>query len=282
MSLVPLPAQADTRRAPRQAGAGDEEEVSAITVPPSSLMTSGQKPPQPADAARKRVLVVEDDRNLLAALRYNLAAEGYSVETAQDGAQALKVARENPPALIVLDLMLPVMGGLDVCRALRREGSIVPVLMLTARDSEVDRVVGLEVGADDYVTKPFSVRELLARVSALLRRVEMLKTTAVEERPKKISAGALQIDIDGRTVRLSDREIQMRPREFDVLAYMAARPGRVLTREQLLEEVWGFDYAGDTRTVDVHMRWLRMKIEEDPANPRRLQTVRGVGYRFES
>lgn len=228
------------------------------------------------------MLVVEDDRNLLAALRYNLAAEGYSVETAQDGAQALKMARENPSDLILLDLMLPIMGGLDVCRALRREGNIVPVLMLTARDSEVDRVVGLEVGADDYVTKPFSVRELLARVSALLRRVEMLKVTAIEERPKKIAAGALEIDIDGRTVRLSGREIPMRPREFDVLAYMAARPGRVLTREQLLEEVWGFDYAGDTRTVDVHMRWLRMKIEEDPANPRRLQTVRGVGYRFES
>lgn len=246
-------------------------------------VTAGIRPPIPpsSDSGRKKILVVEDDRNLLAALRYNLAAEGYAVETAPDGAQALKMARENGPDLIVLDLMLPIMGGLEVCRVLRREGSVAPILMLTARDSEVDRVVGLEVGADDYVTKPFSVRELLARVGALLRRVEMLRSSGEEQAPQRIAAGALDINPASRTVRLNGKEVPMRPREFDLIAYMAARPARVFTREQLLEQVWGFDYSGDTRTVDVHVRWLRMKIEDDPANPRRLQTVRGVGYRFE-
>jgi two-component system alkaline phosphatase synthesis response regulator PhoP len=228
------------------------------------------------------VLVVEDDRNLLSALRYNLSAEGYTVDTSSDGAHALKQARELAPDLIVLDLMLPTMGGIEVCRTLRREGSVVPILVLTARDTEVDRVVGLEVGADDYVTKPFSVREFLARVSALLRRVEMLKAGGAAPAGERISAGALEIDVPSRSVRLNGAAISLRPREFELLAYLAARPGRVLTREQLLEEVWGFDYIGDTRTVDVHVRWLRMKIEEDPANPVRLQTVRGVGYRFEA
>ncbi len=238
--------------------------------------------PQATAAPRKRILVVEDDRNLQAALRYNLAAEGYSVETAGDGAQALKLAREGEYDLVLLDLMLPVIGGTEVCRALRRDGNVVPILMLTARDSEVDRVVGLEVGADDYVTKPFSVRELLARVGAHLRRTDMLKSASDGTPVEVISAGGLTIDPAGRTVMLSGTEVQLRPREFDLLAHLAARPGRVLTREQLLEEVWGFDYAGDTRTVDVHVRWLRMKIEDDPANPRRLRTVRGVGYRFEA
>ncbi len=234
------------------------------------------------EAVRRRVLLVEDDRNLQAALRYNLVAEGYAVEAVADGAQALKSAREAPPDVLVLDLMLPSIGGLEICKALRREGSTVPILMLTARDAEVDRVVGLEIGADDYVTKPFSVRELLARVSALLRRVDMLKSGEAEAPGERIAAGSLEIDVAARTASLNGKPLQLRPREFDLLAHMAARPHRVLSREQLLEVVWGFDYAGDTRTVDVHIRWLRMKIEDDPTNPRRLLTVRGAGYRFET
>lgn len=228
------------------------------------------------------MLLVEDDRNLQAALRYNLVAEGYAVEAVSDGAQALKSAREAQPDILVLDLMLPSMSGLEICKALRREGSTIPILMLTARDAEVDRVVGLEIGADDYVTKPFSVRELLARVNALLRRVDMRKPEETTITGERIVAGDLEVDIAARTASVNGRPLQLRPREFDLLAHMAARPHRVFSREQLLEVVWGFDYAGDTRTVDVHVRWLRMKIEDDPANPRRLLTVRGAGYRFEA
>jgi DNA-binding response OmpR family regulator len=243
-------------------------------------VTAAQNTANAPAAPRRRVLVVEDDRNLLATLRYNLAAEGYSVETASDGAQALKMARESAPDLIVLDLMLPIMGGLEVCRILRRERSVVPVLMLTARDTELDRVVGLEVGADDYVTKPFSVRELLARVSALLRRVEVLRSGSEKEKPERIVVGELEVNTAARTVLLGGKALDLRPREFDLLAHMASQPARVFTRDQLLQDVWGFNYSGDTRTVDVHIRWLRMKIEEDPANPKWLQTVRGVGYRL--
>lgn len=234
-----------------------------------------------APSGRKRVLVVEDDRNLQEALRYNLVAEGYEVMVAGDGGEALNLARKRKPDLIVLDLMLPVMGGLEVCRALRLDGSVVPILVLTARDAEVDRVVGLEVGADDYVTKPFSVRELLARISAHLRRVEMLKARREDsDKTELISVGGLEIDPASRSVHLHGKALALRPREFDLLVFMAARPSRVFSRDQLLQEVWGYDYAGDTRTVDVHVRWLRMKIEQDAANPERLQTVRGVGYRF--
>jgi len=232
------------------------------------------------DQPRKRVLVVEDDRNLQEALRYNLVAEGYDVTVAGDGGIALEKVRERKPDIIILDLMLPVMGGLEVCRALRRDGVIAPIVMLTARDSELDRVVGLEVGADDYVTKPFSVRELLARISAQLRRVEMLRSEKAELPIETISVGGLEIDPAGRTARIDGRPLALRPREFELLTFLAGRPGRVFTRDQLLQEVWGFDYSGDTRTVDVHVRWLRMKIEDDAANPTRLQTVRGVGYRY--
>lgn len=229
---------------------------------------------------RSKVLLVEDDRNLQEAIRYNLVAEGYEVLVAGDGEKALSLARSNRPDLLVLDLMLPGLGGIEVCRTLRREGSTAAVIMLTARDSEVDRVAGLETGADDYVVKPFSMRELLARVSAQLRRTDMLSSASGVVETDIVETGDMHIDRAARRVTLAGQEIELRPREFDLLAFLAARPGRVYSRDQLLQEVWGFDYAGDTRTVDVHVRWLRLKIEKDPSAPVRLQTVRGVGYRF--
>lgn len=229
---------------------------------------------------RNKVLLVEDDRNLQEAIRYNLVAEGYEVFVAGDGEKALALARENQPDLLVLDLMLPGIGGLDVCRALRQEGSAAAVIMLTAMDSEADRIGGLESGADDYVVKPFSMRELLARVTAQLRRTALLSSAVSESEPDVVEASGLRIDRSSRQVTLSGRDIDLRPREFELLTFLAARPGRVYSRDQLLQEVWGFDYSGDTRTVDVHVRWLRMKIEDDPSSPVRLQTIRGVGYRF--
>lgn len=233
---------------------------------------------------RNKVLLVEDDRNLQEAIRYNLVAEGYEVTVAGDGNTALSLARAERPDLLVLDLMLPGISGIEVCRLLRREGSTASIIMLTARDSEADRVAGLEIGADDYLVKPFSMRELLARVSAQLRRTAVLSAVstsdATSDDRKVIEAGDVRIDLAARRVVIDGVEVELRPREFALLAYLAARPGRVYSRDQLLQEVWGIDYAGDTRTVDVHVRWLRMKIEKDPSAPVRLQTLRGVGYRF--
>jgi len=235
-------------------------------------------------AQPSKILVVEDDLTLLDTLEYNLSAEGYEVVTAADGLTALEVAREEQPDLIVLDLMLPQLDGFEVCRILRRETS-VPILMLTARGSEVDRVVGLEVGADDYLTKPFSMRELTARVRALLRRVRLIR--ADMERKQDVSATEqltfrdLVIDIDRRKVLLGGDTLHLKPKEFDLLAFLARHPGMALSRDLLLERVWGWDYGGGSRTVDVHVRWLREKIEADPANPDRIVTVRGVGYCFE-
>lgn len=231
-------------------------------------------------STQSKVLLVEDDRNLQEAIRYNLVAEGYEILVAGDGNKALALARSERPDLLVLDLMLPGIGGIEVCRILRREGSTAAIIMLTARDSEGDKIVGLEIGADDYVVKPFSMRELLARVSAQLRRTAVLNTVAHSDERELIEVGDMKIDQLARRVMVSGIELDLRPREFDLLAHLAARPGRVYSRDQLLQEVWGFDYSGDTRTVDVHVRWLRMKIEKDPSAPVRLQTVRGVGYRF--
>ncbi len=232
------------------------------------------------------VLVVEDDRNLLAVLRYNLVAEGYEVATAVDGGEALRTARAAKPDLILLDLMLPVMSGVEVCQTLRRVGDTTPIIMLTARDGENDRVSGLNSGADDYVTKPFSIREVTARVGAHLRRVEMLRASPSDQTPEVIRVNGLEIDPDGRTVQVNGKLAHMRPKEFDLLFYMASRPGRVVTREQLLREVWGYRYpdefSTEGRTVDVHVRWLRTKIESDSSHPELIETVRGVGYRFAS
>jgi two-component system OmpR family response regulator len=185
---------------------------------------------------------------------------------------------EKPDA-IILDVMLPQLDGFDVCRILRRE-STVPILMLTARDEEVDKIVGLELGADDYMTKPFSVRELIARVRAMLRRVEMLRSTERDPDTRVLRAGDVSIDLDARRVERAGQTIPLKRKEFDLLVHLMRQPGRVFTRNELLESVWGYPFGDDTRTIDVHIRWLREKIEEDPGNPRRLETVRGVGYRF--
>lgn len=234
---------------------------------------------------RKKVLVVEDDRNLLAILQFNLAARNYHVFTAEDGAKSLKIARENDLSLIILDLSLPMLGGMDVCRALRKDGNTVPILMLTAWHEESSRVEGLDCGADDYVTKPFSLKELMARVSAQLRRADVIKAdrSSGEKRPGSkhiIVAGNLKIDLLRRTVEKDGQPLMFRPREFDLLVYLSTQPGRVFTRQQILEDVWGESFPGGARTIDVHMSWLRRKIEEDPSDPQILTTVRGVGYRL--
>lgn len=234
----------------------------------------------PSKETRYKVLIIEDDRTLREALRYNLVADGYDVVAVEDGGEGLVIARKDTPDVIVLDLMLPGLSGIEVCKALRRDGSIVPIIMLTARDAEIDRVGGLESGADDYVTKPFSMPELIARVGSQIRRIDMLSSVSQSTGEQVIDLGDLVINRATRGVTLEGKSIDLRPREFDLLAHLAANPGRVYTRDQLLQDVWGFEYSGDTRTVDVHVRWLRLKIEKDPSKPTLLGTVRGVGYRI--
>jgi DNA-binding response OmpR family regulator len=226
-----------------------------------------------------KVLIVEDDANLLETIKYNLRKEGYNVVTAADGELALEVAHREKPAVIILDIMLPKMNGFEVCRILRKEIT-VPVLMLTAKADEMDKVVGLEIGADDYMTKPFSMRELLARVRAMLRRAGMAGGSPSGE-PAPLKIGGLEIDTARHHVSLAGATLELSPKEFDLLAFLALNKGLVFSREQLLEKVWGYDYAGDSRTVDVHIRWLRRKVEADPAHPQRLMTVRGTGYKLE-
>jgi DNA-binding response OmpR family regulator len=226
-----------------------------------------------------KILVVEDDPNLLETLRYNLRQEHYEVVTASDGEQAIEVTRKERPELIVLDIMLPKISGFEVCRILRKEMT-VPILMLTAKADETDKVVGLEIGADDYMTKPFSIREFLARVRAMLRRTKMAAVPP-ETEPVPLKIGDLVIDIARHRASLSGAALALSPKEFDLLAFLAKNEGLVFSREQLLEKVWGYDFAGDTRTVDVHIRWLRQKIEADPARPKYLLTVRGTGYKLE-
>ena len=225
----------------------------------------------------RSILVVEDEENLLKALRYNLEHEGYEVLTAADGASGLEAARSSQPDLVLLDVMLPQLDGLEVCRILRRE-SDVPVLMLTAKGEEIDRVVGLELGADDYVTKPFSMRELMARVRAMLRRPRQTASNLLTE---PLRSGSLEVNVEAHQASLDGAELQLKPREFELLALFMKNRGRAFTRDQVLEQLWGHDYIGDVRTVDVHVRWLREKIESNPATPTRIVTIRGVGYRFE-
>ena len=239
-----------------------------------------------------KILVVDDEAVLLETIAYNLEQAGYQVITAADGASALEAARREKPDLLILDLMLPVIDGLEVCRQLRRDDDMsnTLILMLTAKSEEIDKVVGLEVGADDYVTKPFGRHELLARVRALLRRLNKVSAPLEDgtqhpsdkdtRRPRTLEIGPLRIDLDGRQVYCRGQETELQPKQFELLKYLMQNRGTVLTRDQLLQNVWGYDYVGDTRTVDVHVRWLREKLEEDPANPRLIQTVRGVGYCF--
>jgi DNA-binding response OmpR family regulator len=231
-----------------------------------------------------KVLVVEDDITLLETLEYNLSRQGYEVLSAADGIKGLEMARKERPDLIVLDVMLPGLDGLEVCRVLRREMS-VPILMLTARADEVDKIVGLEVGADDYLTKPFNMRELLARVKALLRRVRLIREElAIEGHTPEggqLAFGNLTIDLNRHEALWEGKPLRLKPKEYDLLVFLARNQGVALSRDLILERVWGWDYGGGSRTVDVHVRWLREKIEDDPASPTRIVTIRGVGYCFE-
>jgi DNA-binding response OmpR family regulator len=238
-----------------------------------------------------KILVVEDDNTLLEMLEYNLARQGYQVVTAKDGRSALTFARQEKPDLIVLDVMLPGIDGFEVCRILRKEFSF-PILMLTARAEEVDKIVGLEMGADDYLTKPFSMRELMARVKALLRRVDLIRealnsqanggtSQELAESIPLLTFGNLEIDQNRREVRLNDEPLRLKPKEFDLILFLARHQGIALSRDLILERVWGWTYDGNSRTVDVHVRWLREKIEEDPSNASRILTVRSIGYRFD-
>ncbi len=224
----------------------------------------------------RSVLVVEDEPTVRETLAESLAEDGLTVTTAANGPEALERFREDRPDLVLLDLMLPGMSGIEVCRVIRAESS-VPILMLTARDSELDKVLGLELGADDYVTKPFSLRELQARIRALLRRTEGATGTTVG---RTVQLGPVQVDLAGHQLLLDGSPLPVKPKAFDLLAFLIRNAGQVFSREQLLERVWGYDYAGETRTVDVHVHWLRKRVEADAANPVFIQTVRGVGYVF--
>lgn len=231
----------------------------------------------------EKILVVEDEPTLQETLSYNLKRQGYTVELAGDGRAAIEAARSEHPDLIVLDIMLPILDGFEVCRVLRQEMT-TPILMLTARDDEIDRVIGLEMGADDYLTKPFSMREFLARVKAQLRRVRLIREemdSQGEMAKEKLQFGNLTLDLTRREILLDEQPLTVKPKEFELLLFLARHRGQVLSRDLILERVWGWEFAGGSRTVDVHVRWLREKIEPDPGQPVRIVTVRGAGYRFE-
>lgn len=243
--------------------AGQRSEAMAATAPPATA----------------RVLIIEDDETLRFTLAHNLKREGYAVITAARGDDGLVMAREERPDLIILDLMLPGVDGIQVCRLLRRD-SRVPIIMVTALGGERDRVAGLDTGADDYLAKPFGMRELLARVRALLRRGGP-ETPPAAAAAAPVTSDDLVVDPSRREVRRDGLPLRLKPKEFDLLLFFVQHRGRVYSREQILDEVWGFDFFGGPRTVDVHVRWLRQKIEPDPAVPSRLRTVRGSGYLFE-
>jgi DNA-binding response OmpR family regulator len=231
--------------------------------------------------ASRTILLVDDEPLIRETVAEALEADGLRVVTAANGREALLRFRDDPPDLVLLDLMLPELSGMEVCRIIRRE-SAVPIVMLTARDSEVDKVVGLELGADDYVTKPFSLRELQARVRAHLRRQDSAAIPAPgpapSARPADVLLGSVTVDLAGHRLLRDGQALAVKPKAFELLAYLLRNAGQVISRDQLLEHVWGYDYAGETRTVDVHVHWLRSVLEDDPARPRFLQTVRGVGY----
>lgn len=222
-----------------------------------------------------KILVVDDEATILQTLRFNLERNGYAVCTAGDGRQALSLVETEKPDLIVLDVMLPVLDGIEACREIRRR-STVPVLMLTARDQEIDKVLGLEIGADDYMTKPFSIYELLARVKAHLRRLAQPSMAATSV----LCGGPLELDFDRQRVTKAGRAIDLAPKEFGLLHALLQNKGRIVTRQALLDRVWGYDFYGDQQTVNVHIRWLREKVEDDPNQPKHIVTVRSRGYLF--
>ncbi len=228
----------------------------------------------------RNVLVIEDDKDISRLLELHLKDEGYSVTVVPDGRAGLRAALSRPYDIVILDLILPGMDGLEVCRGIRNRKDYTPVLMLTAKSTDVDRIVGLEMGADDYLTKPFNIRELLARVKALFRRVQALQTRDVSAPKQRIESGDLVIDPDKRKVTVGGSPVHLTAREYDLLLEFARHPGRVYTRAQLLDKVWGYSYEGYEHTVNSHINRLREKIERNPAKPRHIRTVRGVGYRF--
>jgi two-component system response regulator RegX3 len=236
------------------------------------MTTSAERMSEPAT----RILIVEDEASLADSVRYNLEREGYEVTVATDGRSAVARFREERPALVILDLMLPELSGLDVCRTIRDE-SDVPIIMVTAKDSEADKVAGLELGADDYVTKPFSVRELVSRVRAHLRRAKMRVPDVTDD---SVAGGPVVLDVARHEVLVRGESVAFPPKEFELLETLLRRKGRLLTRDFLIEEIWGADYVGDTKTLDVHIKRVRRKIERDPHQPEHLVTVRGLGYKF--
>ena len=229
----------------------------------------------------RRILIVDDEKNIVDILRFNLERESYEVLSAYDGREGLRLAREGAPDLILLDVMLPYMDGFEVCKALRGEGSNVPIIMITAREGETDKVLGLELGADDYITKPFSIRELLARVKANMRRAVSAEGAPSPENENTIRRGALLIDTARHAVFKNGRELELTQREYELIKFLAAEPGKVISRQELMTEVWQYDYYGDLRAVDVAVRRLREKLEDNPAEPECVLTKRGVGYYFQ-
>lgn len=226
--------------------------------------------------ATKRILVVDDESAILQTLRFNLARSGYQVSTAGDGRTALALVASEEPNLVILDIMLPVLDGIETCKEIRRHSN-VPIIMLTAKDQEIDKVVALEIGADDYVTKPFSLAEFMARVKACLRRAEK---PAASERDEPIVAGDITLDPSRHLLVVRGRDVQLAPKEFSLLHVLMENKGRIVTRQMLLEKVWGYDFEGEHQTISVHVRWLREKVEIDPNNPRHIITVRSRGYMF--
>ena len=227
--------------------------------------------------ANEKILVVDDEENIAELISYNLSSNGYKVITANNGIDAVKIAIEEKPSLILLDLMIPGKDGYDVCKEVRSNNEIrnTPIIMLTAKSEELDKILGLELGADDYITKPFSVRELLARVKAVLRRFSI-----VEPESNVLVFGDLTADFDKREILVKDKKLELTLKEFELLEILIRNKGKILTRDTLLDKIWGYEYIGETRTVDVHIRYLRKKIEADDKNPKLIETIRGVGYRF--
>ncbi|MGL4847974.1 MAG: response regulator transcription factor [Clostridium sp.] len=228
--------------------------------------------------SKEKVLIVDDEENILELLRFNFKNEGYEVYTANNGEDALKLAKEIKPNLMLLDLMIPKIDGLDVCKQIKRDEDLIDtsIIMVTAKGEELDKILGLELGADDYITKPFSVRELLARVKAVLRRSGR-KEVGFEE---VYDNGRIKIDYFRREVIIDNEKVEFTLKEFEVLEFLVKNKGRILNRETILDKIWGYEFIGDTRTIDVHIRYIRKKIEEDDKNPKLIQTIRGLGYRF--